>query len=220
MIIDSQALQTSGFCFLPALSQKLRSEILDDINNASQGRKYFNLEGIGDSILDKMNLSFSEMDNIHELVYGTSPDQKSRYFIARIVSPGATSESFRMHFDSHRLTIVVPINIPQCDNCGELWMFPKIRPEPKFWFTNILSKLLWKTFSTKWSIKILTIFKSPIINDFSNYQPILFLGRQTLHGNNIVSNTAESKRVSVLLHFFDPEGSLGSGSLLRILRQR
>lgn len=220
MIIDSHALQTSGYCFLPPLSQKLRYEILDDIANASQGRMYFNLEGIGESILDKMSLSFSEINYLHELIYGTAADQKSRYFIARIVSPGDPSESFRMHFDSHRFTIVVPIDIPKCDNRGELWMFPKIRPEPKFWFTNIFSKLLWKTFSTKWSMKILTLFKDPIVNDFSNYQPILFLGRQTLHGNAIVSETAVSKRITVLLHFFDPEGSFGIGSLLRILRQR
>ena len=58
----------------------------------------------------------------------------NQYHIARKVKPGNSKEMYRVHFDSHIFTMVLPIKIPSnTDNgkCGELVYFPKVRENPK-----------------------------------------------------------------------------------------
>ena len=39
-------------------------------------------------------------------------NKDDRYYVARKVNPGQSSEKYRAHFDSHLLTIVLPVKIP------------------------------------------------------------------------------------------------------------
>jgi len=55
--------------------------------------------------------------------------------------------------------------------------------------------------------------------DFTNLKPVLFLGRQSFHGNRSFAKAPDGIRVTLLTHFFDPN-SKGIGSFLRKLRNR
>ncbi len=93
-----------------------------------------------------------------------------------------------MHFDSHRFTIVVPIDIRNVTTVASCGCSQKLDPNPNFGSLIYLASYFGRLFQLNGSaMKILTLFTDPpIVNDFPNYQPILFLGRQTLHANAVV----------------------------------
>ena len=53
------------------------------------------------------------------------------------------------------------------------------------------------------------------IDDFRDYQPLLFIGNTPLHTNYPVSNNCSSYRLTLMAHFFDPSPKYGVGGLLR-----
>ena len=130
---------------------------------------------------------------------------------------------FRAHYDSHLFTFVFPITIPKrvnnCDN-GQLIFFPKNRPQPSNEFMNAYTKILHKKYASKEGVDGLCKRKEYIIDDFSSMEPILFLGNTTLHTNYPVGKDANSHRLTLLSHLFDPSPSFSIGSLMRKLRNR
>ena len=58
------------------------------------------------------------------------------------------------------------------------------------------------------------------IDDFRDYQPLLFVGNTTLHTNYPVSPDCSSYRLTLLAHFFDPSPKYGIGGFLRLIRNR
>ena len=58
------------------------------------------------------------------------------------------------------------------------------------------------------------------VDDFRDYQPLLFVGNTTLHTNYPVSSNCSSYRLTLLAHFFDPSPKYGVGGLLRLMRNR
>lgn len=59
-----------------------------------------------------------------------------------------------------------------------------------------------------------------VIDDFSDYQPLLFTGNTTFHGNSPVQAGASENRMTILTHFFDPFPKFGVGKVMRMLRSR
>ena len=59
-----------------------------------------------------------------------------------------------------------------------------------------------------------------IVDNFKDYQPLLFVGNTTLHTNFPVSIDCSSYRLTLLAHFFDPSPKYGVGGLLRLVRNR
>ena len=55
--------------------------------------------------------------------------------------------------------------------------------------------------------------------NFNNLNPILFLGRQSFHGNRSFAKVPDGIRITLLTHFFDPSSG-GIGALLRKIRNR
>lgn len=207
--------------------------------------KIFNLEKITNEISNEMgSLTFKELCLSHKnflnklqidkylspkLLYlaknmfNYDGDITNQYHIARKVYSGNSKEIFRAHFDSHLFTLVLPLKIPLSQDqgkSGELVYFPNIRVAPKNEIVNIIQKIYYKRYASKKGIDKLSSLKDSFVENFENYQPILFMGKTTLHTNYPVLSNNHSFRLTLLAHFFDNSPKFGVGSFLRLLRRR
>ena len=159
---------------------------------------------------------------IAKTYYKKNLEYKDTYKITRITKGSQESESYLGHFDSHLFTLVTPIVIPETDmnESGQLIIFPKIRNEPRNELINIIGKVLYKKFNTKEKFSNLMKKYKHIEFDFKDNDPIIFLGRVTLHANKGFSSAMNSHRITLLTHFFDPSPKYGIGNILRLLRAR
>jgi len=146
----------------------------------------------------------------------------NQYHVARSAIPG--DDKYRAHFDSHIFTLVIPLNIPKVktinDSIGELIFFPNMRGFPSNAFYDFIGKLWTKQFSSESGIKKLKKKKIMKINSFTDYEPLLFMGNTVFHSNKPVSVNADSQRLTLLAHYFDPFPNSSIGSLLRKIRLR
>lgn len=207
--------------------------------------KMFNLNRISNDISFEMGQkTFQELGNSHEKflnefginqylspklldlarkVFNYKGSPKNQYHIARKVIPGNSKEIFRAHFDSHLFTLVIPIQIPNeltKEKIGELIYFPKIRNLPKNEFSNFLGKVTYKKYGSKIGLKKLSEKNKYKIDNFTDYQPLIFLGKTTLHANYPVSKLCKNYRLTLLAHFFDDSPEFGVGKFLRLIRRR
>ena len=156
--------------------------------------------------------------NISRKFFNYKGDISNQYHIARKVNPGDRNEQFRAHFDSHIFTIVFPIKIPTAqdnDFAGDLVYFPNIRKLPKNEFINLLGKTYYKIYASKNGIKKLAKLHAQKVENFINLEPVIFLGKTTLHTNYPVSLNCSSYRLTLLSHFFDNSSKYSIGNLLR-----
>ena len=150
-------------------------------------------------------------------------DLSNQYHVARKVEPGNSKEMFRAHFDSHIFTMVLPIKIPETTEegtAGDLIYFPYARKVPANEITNFIGKAYYKKYASKKGIEKFSSYNPKKIDNFRDYQPLLFVGNTTLHTNYPVSLGCSSFRLTLLAHFFDPSPKYGVGGLLRLIRQR
>jgi hypothetical protein len=150
-------------------------------------------------------------------------DISNQYHIARKVEPGNSKEMYRAHFDSHIFTLVLPIKIPNSANdseCGELIYFPNARKNPKNEVINFIDKIYFKKYASKKGLDKIIKGHQIKVDNFKDYQPLLFFGKTTLHTNYPVSPNCSSYRLTLLAHFFDDSPKYGIGSLLRYFRNR
>ena len=155
--------------------------------------------------------------------FGLQVDSTDVYSVCRLVRAGTLSEGYRGHFDSHLFTLVTPINIPnfgEVKNGGQLNYFPKSRAFPKTELSNIAKKISFKRFNSEAGFNKLSQKSKLIVDDFSDYRPLLFVGNTTFHGNAPVDGGANENRMTILTHFFDPSPKHGVGALMRRLRNR
>ena len=150
-------------------------------------------------------------------------DLSNQYHVARKVEPGNSKEMFRAHFDSHLFTMVLPIKIPDATEggtAGDLIFFPNARKAPSNEISNFIGKAFYKKYASKEGMDSFSLKNQSKIDDFRDYQPLLFIGNTTLHTNYPVSNNCSSYRLTLLAHFFDPSPKYGVGGLLRLIRNR
>jgi len=216
-MINVEELSREGFTYLPTLSLKKRQILRGSVDKLNLNSTYSSNEELGMKALDLLNLDNEELRSLHQKIFKQPADFNS-YFILRKVEPGQISEGYRSHFDSHRFTIVVPISIPSKIQ-GSLYFFPFLRKEPKNSFSNLFSKVLWKFLSHKLGFIVLKKIFKYNTEDFSTYTPIIFLGRSTFHGNFPIESDSIEPRITLLLHFFDPDIN-GIGSFVRKIRNR
>jgi len=147
----------------------------------------------------------------------------NQYHVARKVEPGNSKEMFRAHFDSHLFTMVLPIKIPGITSegsAGELMYFPNARKVPGNEISNFIGKAYYKKYASKEGLENFSLRSKKKVDNFRDYQPLLFIGNTTLHTNYPVSSSCESYRLTLLAHFFDPSPKYGVGGLLRFIRNR
>ena len=205
---EQEELMNNGFVELPTLAYDDSTEIFENIENQLDKTYNSNTE-FHDEYLKKHNILTDLKESLFELAkkqYGIKVNKNDIYTITRVVKSFDGYESYRGHFDSHLFTLVTPVIIPKANDpeSGQLIVFPKIRKEPTNEFINILGKLKYKLFYSKEkSFKNLMKNKNYKEFDFTNLNPVLFLGRQSFHGNRSFAKAPDGIRVTLLTHFFE-----------------
>jgi len=224
--IDSrlEKLINVGYVKLPSLREFDLDFLASDISN-EMGTSTFKELGLNHKkFLDEFKFDKYLTPKLHKIAkeaFYYKGDLSNQYHIARKVEPGNSKEMFRAHFDSHLFTMVLPIKIPDTANegtSGDLIYFPNARKVPGNEITNFIGKAYFKKYASKKGMEKFSSTKK--IDNFRDYQPLLFIGNTTLHTNYPVSLNCSSFRLTLLAHFFDPSPKYGVGGLLRLIRNR
>ena len=215
-----------GFVKLPSLKEIDLMSIGKKISNELGKLTFKELSVTHKSFLDYLEVNKYLTPKLYQLAirnYNFNGEIADQYHVARKVVPGDSKEQFRGHFDSHLFTIVFPIRIPHAVknlDIGQLVYFSNIRNHPKNELSNFISKLYFKRYASKKGIEKLSHNYKMGLENFEDYQPILFLGNTTFHTNYPVSLNCSEPRITLLAHYFDKSPKYGIGKILRILRNR
>jgi hypothetical protein len=215
-----------GFVKLPPLNLFDLDMVASDISSDMGSSTFKELCPSHKKFMDKLSVSkylTPKLFDIAKKVYNFNGYISSQYHIARKVEPGNSKEMFRAHFDSHLFTMVLPIKIPNSiedGTAGDLIYFPNARRSPKSEISNFIGKAYHKKFASKEGLEKFSCNNQKKVDNFRDYQPLLFVGNTTLHTNYPVSTDCSSYRLTLLAHFFDPSPKYGVGGFLRFLRDR
>jgi hypothetical protein len=221
-----EKLVEEGFVKLPPLNLFDLDTLASDISSDMGSSTFKELCSSHTKFMDKLSVSkylTPKLFDIAQKVYSFKGDISSQYHIARKVELGNSREMFRAHFDSHLFTMVLPIKIPKSigeGTAGELIYFPNARRSPKSEISNFIGKAYHKKFASKEGLEKFSCSNQKKVDNFRDYQPLLFVGNTTLHTNYPVSTDCSSYRLTLLAHFFDPSPKYGIGGFLRFLRNR
>ena len=217
-------LKTHGFSKLPSVSSLVQQNKYFDIyKNEGELETYkensqAHLKLVKDMDLEKL---FDAL-YIHGKELKLKINHEDRYLISRFVKNEQVSEGYRGHFDSHFITIVIPVLIPQTGEQftnGELFAAPNFRGHISSEVINIFQKAYFKKLNTQQTyLDLIKKGKANVLN-FSDYEPFVFYGNRTFHGNFPLLNS-KSDRLTFLCHLYDTSSRFRIGSLLRKLRNR
>ena len=224
--IRLEELAINGFVKLPSLDKFDLDFIANDISDEMGISTFKELGSHHQKFLDNLQVDKHLTPTLFELakkMFSYKGDLSNQYHVARKVEPGNSKEMFRAHFDSHLFTMVLPIKIPDATEggtAGDLIFFPNARKAPSNEISNFIGKAFYKKYASKEGMDSFSLKNQSKIDDFRDYQPLLFIGNTTLHTNYPVSNNCSSYRLTLLAHFFDPSPKYGVGGLLRLIRNR
>lgn len=221
-----EELVLNGAVKLPSLEMFELDDIASNISTDMNGGTFSELCASHKSFLELLNLEKNLTPKLFDIArnhMGYKGDISNQYHIARRVEPGNSKEMYRAHFDSHLFTLVLPIKIPTARNgetIGDLIYFPNARNSPRTEAINFFGKAYHKKYASKAGLEKFATNHQRSTDDFSDYQPLLFVGNTTLHTNKQVSSGCSSYRLTLLAHYFDPSPKYGVGALARWLRAR
>ena len=224
--IRLEKLASNGFVKLPSLDQFDIDFIANDISDEMGMSTFKELGSSHQKFLDNLQVDKHLTPKLFELakkMFGYNGDLSNQYHVARKVEPGNSKEMFRAHFDSHLFTMVLPIKIPDVTEggtAGDLIFFPNSRKVPSNEISNFIGKAFYKKYASKEGMDKFSLKNQRKIDNFRDYQPLLFIGNTTLHTNYPVSDNCSNYRLTLLAHFFDPSPKYGVGGLLRLIRNR
>jgi len=226
--IDSrlEQLLEKGFVKLPSLSIFDLDFLANSISNEMGSLTFKELGSAHKNFLDSLSVDKylnPKLIKIAQDVFNFKGDISNQYHVARKVEPGNSKEMFRAHFDSHLFTMVLPIKIPEITEegtTGDLIYFPYARKAPSNEISNFIGKAYYKKYASKEGMEKFSSHCQKKVDNFRDYEPLLFIGNTTLHTNYPVSLGCSSYRLTLLAHFFDPSPKYGVGGLLRLIRNR
>jgi hypothetical protein len=219
-------LLANGFVKLPSLKGLDLDSFSKNISREMHGSTFFELCDNHKLFLEMLEIDAYLTPRLYDIAkdfYNFKGKITDQYHIARKVIPGNVKEMYRAHFDSHLFTLVLPIQIPSTEDdasCGELIYFPNSRKHPKNEIQNIYGKAYNKRYASKEGLNTFSVKHQKYTEDFSDLEPLLFLGNTTLHTNKQVNENCDNYRLTLLAHFFDPSPKYGIGSFLRFIRSR
>lgn len=217
-------LKTNGFSKLPSVSSLVQQNNYFDIyKNEGELKTYKENSVAHFKLIRDMDLEkLFDALYIHGKELKLKINREDRYFISRFVKNGQVSEGYRGHFDSHFVTIVIPVLIPQAGEQftnGELFAAPNFRGHISSEIINIFQKAYFKKLNTKKTyLDLIKKGKANVLN-FTDCEPFVFYGNRTFHGNFPLLNS-KSDRLTFLCHLYDTSPRFGIGALLRKLRSR
>ena len=196
------------------------------VNSAIKKYKKKNLWINDKNLFEELKIKNQIEKNVYEILKDLSSnlklkkyDKQNIYKVLRIISESdIKKQSHIYHFDAHLFTILIPIYIPNQNNDknGDLVIYPNVRKLNSSVFLNIIQKLFFQNFITRYFLKQKFIknileFKKIKLEPSSIY---LFYGYRTLHGNLEFENT--EIRATLLMHFYDV---FYNSSLIKINRK-
>ncbi|GHC23529.1 hypothetical protein GCM10010082_14770 [Kushneria pakistanensis] len=216
-----------GTMMFPALSESVdidayAREIMQEVGD----RTFCASSPAHARLLDALDVRDGLAPVLHQMArkhLGYQGSLEDQYHIARLVTPGNSTEQYRAHFDSHLFTLVIPLVIPTAadgNEAGELLYRPNARRQPRSELENIAGKAWFKRYANRRRATQLLAQDQFTLESFAERRPLLFAGRTTLHTNRAVSPAASGPRLTLLAHFFDPSPRYGVGNMLRTLRRR
>lgn len=128
---------------------------------------------------------------------------KKCYKVLRVIGgEGSNKQSHLYHFDAHKLTILVPLVIPNnySEKNGDLIIIPNLRKLHNNIILNIIQKIFFQNKIIAYFIKNNFLFKKYKIK-IKPGNLYAFFGFTTLHGNEDIEKN--STRATLLLHFDD-----------------
>lgn len=223
--IAKTLLEEGFFKFNEPIDQSFCKNLLGDrIESVTQSR-YISGATEVQALLDELGadtLARGIADKLEEQL-GIELIRGRNHHVLRSVRPGDVGEAFRGHFDSHALTVLIPLQIPSGyqEGRGELFFSSLTRRWPRSEVENLIGKFIWKL-----KLAILgsesTLKGLPRLRkfNFDDGCPIIFLGKVCFHGNYPLYSSTAGFRHTLLAHFFDDSGPLSVSELIRRLRKR
>lgn len=162
------------------------------------------------------SLTLSSVVKRSETYIRTQCNNQNSIHVSRVVE-GGSKEKYRTHFDSHILTLVVPILMPNdgVELRGQLYLVPNLRKTPQNDVHNLITKLMAFRFRGEKNFCRLQSLANFQKIDLKVGQAILFNGNRSLHGN--IENLSKKKRITFIYHMTDPFPN-GVGFWVRKLR--
>jgi hypothetical protein len=219
-----QDLNHHGFAKLPSIQSLVEENNYVEIFQNEDQQKTFKENSLAHlKLIDDMGLKkLFDALYFHGKELGLRIDKMDQYFISRYVKNGQSSEGYRGHFDSHFITIVLPALIPQDGgqyNCGELLAVPNFRGHISSEIINIFQKAYFKKLNSEDAYRELINNGKGVSLNFRDYEPFIFYGNRTFHGNFPLTNSS-SNRLTFLCHLYDTSPRYGIGAILRKVRRR
>ena len=209
--IDSKGYAVVENFFSPEQLELARQYIRAETSKHNQ--EYFSIHGIEameGSLMASLGASTTFrkfLADMYEQVTGSQPPVAERVFpvIRCLQGKSGLKESHFYHFDATAVTALAPLFIPtEGKHCGDLIMFPNLRPVRSNAMVNIIEKaIMHNTMSQK-----LTAFAvkrgwlKPITIKLVPGNLYLFWGYRSLHSNDQCD--PENLRATGLYHFGNP----------------
>jgi len=138
---------------------------------------------------DNLNINLNDCYKVMRVINGTKTKKQSHLY----------------HFDAHKLTILIPIIIPnnKSNKNGDLVIIPEVRKTHNNIVINIIQKIFFQNKFTSFLIKnnFLKIFYKTYKINLKPGNLYAFKGFNTLHGNEDIESF--STRATLLIHFDD-----------------
>ncbi|WP_150304684.1 hypothetical protein [Pseudomonas saliphila] len=197
--------------FSPEQLELAREYIRSETSKHHQ--EYFSIHGVEameGSLLANLSASttFRQfLADLYEKATGAQPSNAERIFpvIRCLQGKSGLKESHFYHFDATAVTALAPVFIPtEGEHCGDLIMFPNMRPLRSSAVVNIMEKaILHNTLSQKLTaMAVKRGVLKPITIKLVPGNLYLFWGYRSLHSNDQCN--PEHLRATGLYHFGNP----------------
>ena len=187
----------------------LRSFIENQVaDNGGEYIAFTGVEPVRGTLLENLGSSPEFMQAfraIYEKGTGNAAPDVPFYQVLRCLS-GKSGErhAFFFHYDSYVITALIPVIIPSDGQCGDLIILPNTRKIRKYYFHNLidkvlldnkLSQLLLKYFTSSGNLQATKVRLSP-------GNVYFFWGCRSIHANEPCA--PEKIRATALFHYVDP----------------
>ena len=187
----------------------LRQFVRDAVSDA--GNSYTVLSGlapVANTALGKMANSAALRricTRAYELATASpAPDQTYYQVLRCLTGDSGRKHSMVFHFDTYVLTLLLPVEVPSGNENGELILLPNVRPIRRWYFSNLIDKVLLDNALTQWILRRMAKtnprrFVKVAMTPGDLY---FFWGYRSVHTN--APCDADKVRATALFQYVDP----------------
>jgi len=159
--------------------------------------------------------------NLYEMATGDTAPEDNFFFVFRCLQ-GASGQrhSYQFHYDSHILTALLPVEIPESGPKGDLVLFPHVRPIRRRYYSSVLDKLALANKLSQTTLRAAARRRrlGAIAIRLQPGTVYFFWGYRSIHANEPCE--PGKLRVTALFHYGDPHRNSSLQSLINYARGR